>query len=127
MTGTPVEQAFCLTETQIRANQSADTNAKNMNHESSTRGAISREMRDFQDSHNSNNKRRTKHLLRSAKNQNVYLKSLRSYGEKLAESVKVDGHIKVPTVAQMRFHGKTIMELLAFHATHSHRDDGKRT
>ena len=60
VTGTPVEQTFCLTATQIRANQSADTNAKNMNHASSIRGAISREMRDFEDSHDSNNKRRRK-------------------------------------------------------------------
>jgi hypothetical protein len=111
ITGTPVEQAFSLTATQIRANQSADTNAKNMNHASSIRGAIIREMREFKDSHDANNKRRRKHLLRSAKNQNMHLKSLRSYGLKLAEVVKIDGHIKVPTVAQMRLHGKKVMEL----------------
>jgi hypothetical protein len=43
ITGTPVDQTFCLSATQIRANQSADTNAKNMNHASSVKGAITRE------------------------------------------------------------------------------------
>jgi hypothetical protein len=40
ITGTPVEQTFCLSATQIRANQSADTNAKNMNHASSVKGLL---------------------------------------------------------------------------------------
>jgi hypothetical protein len=68
-------------------------------------------MREFQDSHNANNKQRRKHLLRSAKNQNIYLQSLRNYVTKLANVVKVDGNIKVPTAAQMRLHGKKVMEL----------------
>ena len=50
-------------------------------------------------------------MLRSTKNQNTYLQRLLSYGKTLADSVKVDGQIKVLTVAQMRLHGKMIMEL----------------
>ena len=69
ITGTPVEQTFCLAATQIRANQSADTNAKNMNHSSSVKGAITREMKAFVDSHSTNNKRRRKHMYRGTKSQ----------------------------------------------------------
>jgi hypothetical protein len=111
ITGTPVEQTFCLAATQVRANQSADTNAKNMNHASSVKGAITREMRAFVDSHGSNNKRRRKHLYRGTKSQCTYLRNLRDYGEKISASVKVDGQIKVPTVVQIRDKGKRILEL----------------
>lgn len=52
ITGTPVEQTFCLAATQIRANQTADTNAKNMDHASTVKGAITREMRSFEDATN---------------------------------------------------------------------------
>ena len=111
ITGTPVEQAFCQADTQIRANQSADTNAKNMNHALSVKGAIIREMRNFEDAHKPDGKRRRKHQLRSTGNQSTYLRSLRNYGEKLANSVRVNGQIKVQTIMQMRANGKKIMEL----------------
>lgn len=49
--------------------------------------------------------------MRSAKNQVTYLKCLRSYGNTLADSVREEGRITVPTVTQMRSKGKIIMEL----------------
>ena len=111
MTGTPVEQAFCLTATKIRANQSSDTNAKNMNHATSITGAITREMRQFEESLNVKNKRSRKHLLRSATSQRNYLQRLRKYGVTLAESVTIYGEVKVPTVVEMRLKGKKVMKL----------------
>ena len=111
ITGTPVEQTFCLAATQIRANQTAVTNAKNMNHASSVKGAITREMRNFEDAHSTKDQKRRKHQLRSTGNQCTYLRSLRNYGAKIASSARVNGQIKVPTIMQMRAHGKKIMEL----------------
>ena len=111
ITGTPVEQTFCLTATQIRANQSSDTNAKNMNHASSVKGAIAREMRSFVDSYGANNKRSRKHIFRGTESQCSYLRSLTGYGRKLADIVTVNGRITVPTVVNMRAKGKKVMEL----------------
>ena len=111
ITGTPVEQAFCLAETQIKANQTAATNAKNMNHALSVKGAITREMRILESSYNVGNKKGKKHQLRSTENQCTYLECVRDYGMKLADSVRENDGIKEPTVKEMRSRGKKIMEL----------------
>ena len=111
ITGTTVEQTFSLAATQIKENQTAGTNSKNMNHASSVKGSIVREMRDFKEVQSVINKRKRKHMFRSCKNQSYYIRSLCNYGVMLSDSVRVNGKINLPTVIEMRSKGKKINEL----------------
>ena len=111
ITGTTVEQTFSLAATQIKENQTAGTNSKNMNHASSVKGSIVREMRDFKEVQSVINKRKRKHMFRSCKNQSYYIRSLCNYGVMLSDSVRVNGKINLPTVIEMRSKGKKIDEL----------------
>ena len=113
MTGTPVEQTFSLAATQIKEDQTAGTNSKNMNHASSVKGFIIREMRDFKEAQSVFKKRKRKHMFRSCKNQSYYFRSLCSYGVMLSDSVRVDGKINLTTVIEMREKGKRTKKLLA--------------
>lgn len=111
ITGTPVEQTFCLAATQIRANQTASTNAKNMNHASTVKGSITREMRSFEEANDSTKRRIRKHIFRGFTNQNVYVHSVFDYGLTIREIVAENSEVKVATVLEMRHKGKKVMEL----------------
>ena len=96
-----------MTATQVRPNNSASTNSKNMNHAQSVRGAILREMYNFKDSHG--NKKR-KRQMRSTNSRHEYLSNLSEYADSLEEPA-----YKIMTVKEMREKRKKITELVDIH------------
>ena len=109
ITGTTAEQTFSMASTQVRANNCATTNSKNMNHAQSVRGAILREMYDFEGSHNNTNKR--KRQLKSSDSRKKYLTELDKTGNVLMESYRgVEGR-KIPSVRKTFKRGKKLADL----------------
>ena len=104
ITGTPAEQTFSMTATQVNPNNSASTNSKNMNHAQSVKGAILREMYNFKESHNTVGRKR---LMRSNDSRNEYLLNLSSFSELLSPS-----NNKIQSVREMAGKGKKIAELV---------------
>ena len=104
ITGTPAEQTFSMTATQVSPNNSASTNSKNMNHAQSVKGAILREMYNFKESHNTVGRKR---LMRSNDSRNEYLSNLSSFSESLSPL-----NDKIPSVREMAGKGKKIAELV---------------
>lgn len=104
ITGTAAEQTFSMTATQVRPNNCASTNSKNMNHAQSVRGAILREMYNFTDSHNSKKRKRQ---MRSIDSRHEYLLNLSEYADSLDEPEQ-----EIKTVKEMRGKGKKMTELV---------------
>ena len=104
ITSTTAEQTFSMTATQVRPNNSASTNSKNMNHAQTVKGAILREMYDFKESHDNAPRKRAQ---RSSKSRYKYLSKLATLSDTLT-AVKC----KIPSVREMRGKGKKISELV---------------
>ena len=104
ITSTTAEQTFSMTATQVRPNNSASTNSKNMNHAQTVKGAILREMYDFKESHNNGPRKRAQ---RSSQSRHQYLSKL-SVLSNLLSSTKC----KIPSVREIRGKGKKISELV---------------
>lgn len=111
ITGTSAEQTFSLAGTQIRANNSASTNAKNMRHASDVKGAILRDMKDFQAAHVEGVTRIR--LLRDKNSKHDYLSKIIMLARSLVERASDGGLLKLPTKRKSRGKGKKIKELKA--------------
>ena len=90
ITSTAAEQTFSMTATQVRPNNSASTNSKNMNHAQTVKGAILREMYDFKESHDNAPRKRAQ---RSFKSRYKYLSKLATLSDTLT-AVKC----KIPSI-----------------------------
>ena len=110
ITGTAAEQSFSLAATQVRANNSASTNSKNMRHASDIKGAIIRDMKDFRAAHIEGEKK--KKILRDKDTKHEYLSRIVSHASCLTIQASTGGVLSVPTKSIMRKHGKNISELI---------------
>jgi hypothetical protein len=108
ITNTPVEQLFSCADQQIRGNQSADTNARNMDYVAKMKHAIARGMR-----YNKKNEgeKRVKHLFRSKSNQNEFMHKLHDSGQRLCNSLIINSKVKTKTIKELIKDGKKMNEL----------------
>jgi hypothetical protein len=111
ITGTSAEQTFSLAGTQIRANNSACTNAKNMRHAADVKGSILRDMKDFKAAHVDGATRIR--LLRDKNSKHDYLSKIVMLAKSLVDRATDGGLLILPTKRKSRGKGKKITELKA--------------